>query len=221
MKRTIAAAVISLAFFAYPDTKVTTIKINDEGRVKAESVALEEDTNLVSTVVETLANSTNLADMAAFRTFARFQRGDDTYRIDPNGISLSYFTEEGGSSTDPETGAFHFSVERYWTDESNSLVASITDSTFDNPEATATWRLYLSGELSGEAVASASARLIDFGNGASAVYNPVETVVYSDQFHSATNAIWKQMKSISPKYTIRPQVRPDGRISYIIFSDAQ
>lgn len=215
--------------------KIASIKINDVGKVEAESVALEDSEELANTVAEAVVASTNLP-------FAKFSRGDNSWNVTPFDITLAQIKpDEGSGGIDPETGEYHFTVERYWFDPdaergssglpADRIVATLKDTTFNNTAAVAQWDIYISDELFSTVVAPIGVYTINFGGGVIANLNPIETVVYSAELErtldvrlaSTTNTLssvaftgdYRSLSNI-PDHEIRASKR-NGKIVYQLF----
>lgn len=178
----IGAACIALSSYA-EIRKIASIKLDDDGRVEADSVAIEDSAELAQHVADALASSTNLP-------FAVTTRGDNSYDVSPFDLHLTQMKpDQGGGGIDPETGEYHFTVIRYWFDPdaakdssgypADRIEAVLYDTTFNNRSAVAEYSIFLSGEVFATVTAPITSYSIDFGGGVIATINPIESVVYS------------------------------------------
>lgn len=234
VRHVIAALFLVGALSASGAKRIASIKVNEIGQVEAESVALGDSSNIVNQVVQALVSSSNTV-------FAAAKRGDNSWNVAPFGLCFQYIKDEGNGALDPETGEYHFTVERYWFDPNAELgpdgfpqdwlMATVKDTTFNNKKATATWSLYLSHELFGVVRAQVGSFTLDFGGGVVASLNPLEGVVYSaelemkmsERISDATNQLasvafdgdYRSLSNI-PQYEIRA-VMKDGKLIYKLF----
>lgn len=215
--------------------KVATLKLNDVGKVEAESVALEDSSEIAEAITSSLLASTN-------HPFASYQRGDNSWSITPLNLSLTQIKpDQGGGGIDVETGEYHFTVSRYWFDpdaERNAdglpedyIVAVLHDTTFNSKDAVPEWSLYVSGILFGTVTAPIGIYAIDFGGGVLATLNPIEQVVYSaeldQKMDSKILAVTNTLSNVAfsgdyyslqnvPDYEIRA-VNVGGKLVYKLF----
>ena len=172
--------------------KIATIRTTEDNKISGESVDVSESPTIVNSVTEAILASTNT-------TVALQSRGDNSWSVSPFGIKLDQIKpDQGGGGIDIETGEYHFTVSRYWFDldaeigpeglPQDYIVATLSDTTFNNKDAVATWNLYLSGTLFGTVSASIGVYSIDFGGGVIATLNPVEQVVYSAELENKMEA---------------------------------
>lgn len=189
--------------------KIASIQMNKELKIETESVALEESSSLVEAVADAIVNSTNTNESVLFNAFAPRQRGDNSWDVVPSGLNLPYVSEDANGHLDPETSEYHFTVERYWFDDSeydgegfppDRLVAAVYDTTFNNKSAVATWRLYVAGAMYGEVEAPVDSLSIEFGNGVKTLLNPIESVVYDADLKRLRMSVDDAIRQATPDY---------------------